>query len=172
MLSCKHADWALHESKQHGIPHVVVYQISPHNTDTVAAAASNLRMISTRAAANNCIQHSFHQLKNQTCNTLPEIAAVLFDLAWRYQQCGDSSDCLQDMSCAQGVLPEETRFTCTACAGTMLLEFGTLSRLTGNPIYEQKARHAMQTLFGEGLRSAIRLAGSEAHVTANLTFCL
>ena len=26
--------------------------------------------------------------------------------------------------------------TCTACAGTMIMEFGALSRLTGNPIYE------------------------------------
>ncbi len=26
--------------------------------------------------------------------------------------------------------------TCTACAGTMLLEFGALSRLTADPIYE------------------------------------
>ena len=26
--------------------------------------------------------------------------------------------------------------TCTACAGTMIMEFGALSRLTGKPIYE------------------------------------
>ena len=26
--------------------------------------------------------------------------------------------------------------TCTACAGTMLMEFAALSRLTGNPEYE------------------------------------
>ena len=44
---------------------------------------------------------------------------------------------------------KETRFTCTACAGTLLLEFGTLSRLTGNPIYEQKASHAVKRVFGE-----------------------
>lgn len=44
---------------------------------------------------------------------------------------------------------KETRFTCTACAGTLLLEFGTLSRLTGNPVYEQKASHAVKRVFGE-----------------------
>ncbi|KAL3160285.1 hypothetical protein ABBQ38_009677 [Trebouxia sp. C0009 RCD-2024] len=49
----------------------------------------------------------------------------------------------------KGVMPKESRFTCTACAGTMLLEFGTLSRLTGNPVYEQKARHAVNRVFGE-----------------------
>ena len=26
--------------------------------------------------------------------------------------------------------------TCTACAGTMIMEFGALSRLTGNPKFE------------------------------------
>ena len=48
----------------------------------------------------------------------------------------------------QGVLPEEARVTCTACAGTLLLEFGTLSRLTGNPVYEARARHATLRVFG------------------------
>jgi hypothetical protein len=28
------------------------------------------------------------------------------------------------------------RDTCTACAGTMILEFAALSRLTGDPVYE------------------------------------
>ncbi|DBB03198.1 TPA: hypothetical protein ACH3X1_000010 [Trebouxia sp. C0004] len=37
----------------------------------------------------------------------------------------------------KGVLPGETRFTCTACAATLLLEFGTLSRLTGNQTHEE-----------------------------------
>ena len=42
-----------------------------------------------------------------------------------------------------GKIPGETKDTCTACAGTMVLEFGVLSRLSGNPLYERKARHAM-----------------------------
>ena len=33
----------------------------------------------------------------------------------------------------QGVV--ENNVTCTACAGTLLLEFGLLSSLTGDPIY-------------------------------------
>lgn len=31
----------------------------------------------------------------------------------------------------QGQIPGDVRSTCTACAGTLLLEFGVLSRLTG-----------------------------------------
>ncbi|CAG0883021.1 unnamed protein product [Darwinula stevensoni] len=48
-------------------------------------------------------------------------------------------------------LPQELlagcRETCTACAGTMILEFGALSRLTGEPIFEEKARRALDALW-------------------------
>ena len=41
-------------------------------------------------------------------------------------------------------LPQELlagcRETCTACAGTMILEFGALSRLTGEPIFEVRQK--------------------------------
>lgn len=47
----------------------------------------------------------------------------------------------------KGQVRGDTRVTCTACAGTMLLEFGVLSRLTGDPIYETKARHAVRALY-------------------------
>ncbi|RWS28702.1 ER degradation-enhancing alpha-mannosidase-like protein 3 [Leptotrombidium deliense] len=39
------------------------------------------------------------------------------------------------------------RDTCTACAGTMILEFAALSRWTGEPIFEIKARRAMDYLW-------------------------
>ncbi|CAD5230317.1 unnamed protein product [Bursaphelenchus okinawaensis] len=39
--------------------------------------------------------------------------------------------------------------TCTACAGTIILEWAALSRLTGNPIYEQKSRKAMDFLWNQ-----------------------
>ncbi|XP_028966667.1 ER degradation-enhancing alpha-mannosidase-like protein 3 [Galendromus occidentalis] len=41
----------------------------------------------------------------------------------------------------------KTTETCTACAGTMLLEFAALSRLSGEPIFEAKARKAMDYLW-------------------------
>lgn len=36
-----------------------------------------------------------------------------------------------------GVPKGETTVTCTAGIGTFVLEFGTLSRLTGDPLYEE-----------------------------------
>ncbi|PIK47189.1 putative ER degradation-enhancing alpha-mannosidase-like protein 3 isoform X2 [Apostichopus japonicus] len=44
--------------------------------------------------------------------------------------------------------------TCTACAGSMLLEFSALSRLTGDPIFEDKAQHVMHTLWAKRQRSS------------------
>lgn len=40
-----------------------------------------------------------------------------------------------------------SRETCTACAGTMLLEFAALSRLSGEPIFEAKAHACMDALW-------------------------
>ncbi|GAB6023426.1 ER degradation-enhancing alpha-mannosidase-like protein 2 [Chamberlinius hualienensis] len=40
-----------------------------------------------------------------------------------------------------------SRETCTACAGTMILEFAALSRLTGEPIFEEKSQRAMDYLW-------------------------
>lgn len=36
-----------------------------------------------------------------------------------------------------GVPEGETPVTCTAGVGTYVVEFGTLSRLTGDPVYEE-----------------------------------
>ena len=42
---------------------------------------------------------------------------------------------------------EVDKTTCTACAGTNLLEFAALSRLTGNAVYEARARRAMEAIW-------------------------
>ncbi|VDM75927.1 unnamed protein product [Strongylus vulgaris] len=44
--------------------------------------------------------------------------------------------------------------TCTACGGTMLLEMAALSRLTGNGVYEEKARKAMDFLWAQRHRTS------------------
>uniref|UniRef100_A0A2M4A9I8 alpha-1,2-Mannosidase n=1 Tax=Anopheles triannulatus TaxID=58253 RepID=A0A2M4A9I8_9DIPT len=47
-----------------------------------------------------------------------------------------------------------SRETCTACAGTILLEFAALSRLSGEPIFEVKAHAAMDALWKMRHRSS------------------
>ena len=46
--------------------------------------------------------------------------------------------------------------------GTLLLEFGTLSKLTGKPVYYDKAKRAVTALYGR--RSKIGLVGSSINV--------
>lgn len=62
----------------------------------------------------------------------------------------------------KGQIRGDTRITCTACAGTMLLEFGVLSRLTDNPVYEKKAKDAVIYLYNK--RSVKGLLGNTFHV--------
>ena len=66
------------------------------------------------------------------------------------------SECLELMSeylgySVQGSIPGDLRVTCTACAGTLLLEFGALSRMTGQPMYESLAKQAVEVVYGEHL---------------------
>jgi mannosidase alpha-like ER degradation enhancer 2 len=46
--------------------------------------------------------------------------------------------------------------------GTLLIEFGTLSKLTGKPIYYEKAKHALVELYNR--RSPIGLVGSSINI--------
>ncbi|CAJ0956921.1 unnamed protein product, partial [Mesorhabditis belari] len=61
-----------------------------------------------------------------------------------------------------GVHKTETPITCTAGVGTFLLEFGALSRLTGDPQYEKAALRALDALWKS--RSPIGLVGNHINV--------
>eukprot|EP01104_Vermistella_antarctica_P002337 TRINITY_DN1260_c0_g1_i1.p1 TRINITY_DN1260_c0_g1~~TRINITY_DN1260_c0_g1_i1.p1 ORF type:complete len:546 (+),score=99.39 TRINITY_DN1260_c0_g1_i1:129-1766(+) len=61
-----------------------------------------------------------------------------------------------------GVPPGETPVACTACVGTFLLEFTLLSRMTGNPAYENAARNAARALFAR--QSKLGLYGNHINV--------
>ena len=51
------------------------------------------------------------------------------------------------MNLRRGVPPGETPVMCTAGVGTMAVEFGALSRLTGDPVYEEAAMRALRALW-------------------------
>lgn len=61
-----------------------------------------------------------------------------------------------------GVNPTETPVTCTAGVGTYIVEFATLSRLTGDPVFEDVARKALNRLWES--RSEIGLVGNHIDV--------
>ncbi|RKP13082.1 glycoside hydrolase [Piptocephalis cylindrospora] len=58
--------------------------------------------------------------------------------------------------------------SCSAGAGTLLLEFGTLSRLTGDPRYEDAAKKAMLAIWER--RSHINLVGNGINVVSGKWF--
>ena len=51
------------------------------------------------------------------------------------------------MNLSKGVLPNCINETCTAGAGTLLLEFGVLSRLLADPVYDFYAQQAVKMLW-------------------------
>ncbi|KAI0091966.1 alpha mannosidase-like protein [Irpex rosettiformis] len=61
-----------------------------------------------------------------------------------------------------GLTPGETLDTCTAGAGSLILEFGTLSRLTGDERFEKAAYKAFFALWNQ--RSDINLVGNTVNI--------
>ncbi|XP_061593645.1 ER degradation-enhancing alpha-mannosidase-like protein 3 isoform X1 [Cololabis saira] len=67
-----------------------------------------------------------------------------------------------------GVRGPETRTgtetdTCTACAGTIILEFAALSRFTGDPVFEDHARRALDFLWEKRQRNS-NLVGTTINI--------
>ncbi|XP_078478975.1 ER degradation-enhancing alpha-mannosidase-like protein 3 [Lampetra planeri] len=67
-----------------------------------------------------------------------------------------------------GVTGPETRTgtetdTCTACAGTIILEFAALSRFTGDPVFEAHARRALDFLWEKRQRNS-NLVGTTINI--------
>eukprot|EP00250_Pteridium_aquilinum_P019965 c24647_g1_i3 orf=210-1592(+) len=61
-----------------------------------------------------------------------------------------------------GVNDDESKVTSTAGGGTLLLEFGVLSRLTKDPVFETVARNAVRGLWAQ--RSQLGLVGAHINV--------
>lgn len=78
-----------------------------------------------------------------------------------YHRCSYSKDSIQFRP-RFGVPEGETPVTCTAGVGTFIVEFATLSRLTGDPIYEETALRALRSLWFR--KSKIDLMGNHINV--------
>ncbi|XP_020092701.1 alpha-mannosidase I MNS4 isoform X2 [Ananas comosus] len=61
-----------------------------------------------------------------------------------------------------GVDEDESKITSTAGGGTLTLEFGVLSRLTGNPVFEQVTKNAVRGIWAR--RSKLNLVGAHINV--------
>ncbi|XP_010678691.2 alpha-mannosidase I MNS5 isoform X1 [Beta vulgaris subsp. vulgaris] len=63
-----------------------------------------------------------------------------------------------------GVMANETTETSTSCSGSLILEMGALSRLTGDPQFEDAALRALRKLWS--LRSSMNLLGTTVDVVS------
>ncbi|KAL4439416.1 hypothetical protein ABPG77_008745 [Micractinium sp. CCAP 211/92] len=107
---------------------------------------------------------SAHMLLEQDPGLVPgydgSLLRLAVDLTDRFMPAFDTPTRipLSWVNLRKGQIPGDVRATCTACAGTLLLEFGVLSRLTGEPRYEAAARGAVEAIFG--MRSPRGLVGN------------
>ena len=73
-----------------------------------------------------------------------------------------------------GVPQGETPITCTAGGGTFAVEFGALSRLTGDPIFERTALEALDAIWQYksevGLVSLVMLCVLHQNMYENVEF--
>nr|GMC60392.1 alpha-mannosidase I MNS5 isoform X1 [Ipomoea batatas] len=74
----------------------------------------------------------------------------------------DLLTCLNGNCQQHGVMPNETTETSTSGCGSLILEMGALSRLTGDPIFEIAALRALRKLWS--MRSSLNLLGTTLDV--------
>jgi hypothetical protein len=109
----------------------------------------------------------------ESCSSLPEtwqIDCYLPSLCQKQEchtpgcalSCSSRSAYTRQVNLKQGVAKGESQETCSAAVGTLLLEFATLSRLTGEPSYEQVARKAFFALWNR--RSDLNLVGNTINI--------
>jgi mannosidase alpha-like ER degradation enhancer 1 len=94
-----------------------------------------------------------------------ELLTLAHDLGKRYLPAFEQSKTgipYARVNLVRGVPPTETNETCTAGAGTLLLEFGVLSRLTGEDRFEGLARNALLELWKR--RSSLNLVGNVINI--------
>lgn len=129
----------------------------------VSVFETNIRMLGGLLSAHilaksiqNQTDHSIRHVDSASRHTLDWYDSELLDLAEnlgrRLLPAFDSKTGIpySRVNLKHGMESNELRSsqeTCTACAGSLILEFATLSRLTGDPVFEDKARGALDSLW-------------------------
>lgn len=134
------------------------------DTDIVVSVfETNIRMLggllsahilakSIQNQADRSIRHLNASTRNQLNWYQSEILNLAEDLGRRLLPAFDTKTGIPHprVNLKYGMESNELRSvqeTCTACAGSLILEFATLSRLTGDSIFEEKARTALDSLW-------------------------
>ncbi|KAI8074586.1 glycoside hydrolase [Gongronella butleri] len=131
---------------------------------TLVDTLDTLAMIGTREQFHDAVQRVLHNVSFDKNNKVQvfevNIRALDRFLPAFYQS--KSGIPYPRVNLRHGVPRTETEETCTAGAGSLILEFGVLSRLTGNPEYERVAKKALLALWDE--RSDLDLMGNVLNI--------
>ncbi|KAF0294256.1 ER degradation-enhancing alpha-mannosidase-like protein 1 [Amphibalanus amphitrite] len=156
---------------------LVIDNLSFHKNSTVQVFESNIRVLGALLSAHLLIvdpEKPFGELDPGRYDG--ELLGLAHDLASRllpaFEETGTGLPHPR-VSLRQGVPEDGIRETCASGAGSLVLEFGLLSRLLGDPVYENRARRAVDILWS--LRSQVTgLTGNTVNVdsgrwTSNLS---
>ncbi|XP_045132325.1 ER degradation-enhancing alpha-mannosidase-like protein 1 isoform X3 [Portunus trituberculatus] len=130
---------------------LVIDNVNFDKNSTVQVFEANIRLLGALLSAHLLIEDKsqpFGNLEPEWYNG--ELLEMASDLASRFMPAFESSKTglpYPRVNLRSGV-PEGSRTdTCTAGAGSLLVEFGVLSRLIGDPVYEMSARRANRVLW-------------------------
>ncbi|XP_037070597.1 ER degradation-enhancing alpha-mannosidase-like protein 1 [Pollicipes pollicipes] len=136
---------------------LVIKNLSFHKNSTVQVFESNIRVLGALLSAHLLIvdpEKPFGDLDPGWYDG--ELLELAHDLASRllpaFEETGTGLPHPR-ISLRLGVPVDGVRETCSSGAGSLVLEFGLLSRLLGDPVYEMRARRAVDILWG--LRSQV-----------------
>lgn len=130
---------------------LVIKDVQFDNDIIVSVFETNIRMVGGLLSAHILTEYVQKDLK-----IMPwykgELLEMARDLGYRLLPAFNTSTGIPHarVNLRTGMKDEQlkkSRETCTACAGTILLEFAALSRLTGEPIFEARAHAAMDALW-------------------------
>nr|GEV67177.1 alpha-mannosidase I MNS5 [Tanacetum cinerariifolium] len=122
----------------------------------------NIRLLGGLVSAHILATDSTNRFTHGTYNN--QLLVLAQDLGQRFLPAFDTSTGLPYawINLKYGVMENETTETSTSGCGSLILEMGALSRLTGDPRFENAALHALRKLWG--MRSSLNLLGTTLDV--------
>lgn len=130
---------------------LVIDTVSFNRDSTVQVFEATIRVLGSLLSAHRIITDSTQPFGDMTIKDYDnELLHMAHDLAVRLLPAFENTKTgipYPRVNLKNGVPPDSNNETCTAGAGSLLVEFGILSRLLGDPTFEWVARRAVKALW-------------------------
>ncbi|XP_075039847.1 ER degradation-enhancing alpha-mannosidase-like protein 1 [Mixophyes fleayi] len=130
---------------------LVIDTVSFDKDSTIQVFEANIRILGSLLSAHIILTDTKQPFGNMTINGYDnELLHMAHDLAVRLLPAFENTRTgmpYPRVNLKKGVPPDSLNETCTAGAGSLLVEFGILSRLLGDSTFEWMARRAVQALW-------------------------